>query len=48
MTMFDMMSLVPIDKLNEKAFGTEESRNILLTTGQVAENCAAKWGITRE
>jgi len=33
MSMFDMMTLVPLDKVPPQAFETEEGRNILLTTG---------------
>jgi acetyl-CoA acetyltransferase len=48
MSMFDMMSLVPIDKIDPKNLESETGKNILLTTGQVAEICSEKWGTTRE
>lgn len=48
MSLFDMMSLVPVDKLNMKVFETQDTRDILLTTGDVAENCAEDFKYTRE
>jgi len=33
MSMFNMMSLVPLDKIPPESFETEEGRNILLMTG---------------
>lgn len=33
MSMFDMMSLVPIDKIDPKNLENEVGKNILLTTG---------------
>merc|ERR1712194_70089 len=42
------MSLVPIDKIDPKNLESETGKNILLTTGQVAEICSEKWGTTRE
>lgn len=48
MSMFDMMSLVPIDKIDPKNLESETGKNILLTTGQVAEICSESWGTTRE
>ena len=46
MSMFDMSTLVPLDTLSPRAF--DECPNILLTTGQVAENCAEDFKYTRE
>ena len=48
MTMFEMKDFVPVDKLTKKAFENELTRDCLLTTGEVAEKCAALFKYTRE
>jgi len=48
MTMFEMKDFVPIDKLNPRAMEEKVPRNCLLTTGEVAEKCAALFNYTRE
>ena len=46
MSIFEMSGLVPLDKLSMRSF--DECPNILLTTGQVAENCAESFKYTRK
>lgn len=47
MSMYDMMSMVDAEKINEAVFEDEQARNCLMGMGVTSENVAEKFGITR-
>ena len=47
MTMYDMMSMIDVDKIADEVFENETARNCLMGMGETSENVAEKYGITR-
>ena len=47
MSMYDMMSMIDVDKISDQVFEHETARNCLMGMGETSENVAEKFGITR-
>ena len=48
MSMFDMMNMIEVDKINEAVFEHESARNCLMGMGQTSENVSEKFGLKRQ
>ena len=48
MSLYDMMNMIEVDKINDAVFENENARNCMMGMGQTSENVAEKFGIKRK
>lgn len=48
MSLYDMMSMIEVEKVSEEVFEHEQARNCLMSMGQTSENVVEKFGIERK